>query len=70
MARPRSDFRRVLGSRRGAAFLAIPGVAALLPVFDHWPHIAGSDLALGGLLLACLAMHLFAHGSHGGHDPG
>ena len=68
MAEPRSEFRTFLRSGWGIAFLAILGVAAVLLVIDHWSHIAGSDLALGGLLLACLAMHLFMHGSHGGHD--
>ncbi len=68
MAEPRLEFRAFLRTRWGIAFLAILGVAALLLVFEHWAPIAGSDLALGALLLACLAMHLFMHRSHGGHD--
>lgn len=57
----------LLRSRWGIGLLVVIAVAALLLVFDHWTHIAESNLLLGGLLLACLAMHLFMHGSHGGH---
>lgn len=66
-----SELRAFLRSRWGLASVAVLGVAALLLVFDHWTHLAESNLVLGGLLLACLAMHLFMHGSHGGHGgPG
>ncbi|MDT8344566.1 MAG: DUF2933 domain-containing protein [Thermohalobaculum sp.] len=66
-----AELRAFLRSRWGMGFLAVLAVAALLLIFDHWTHIAQSNLALGGLLLGCLAMHLFMHGSHGGHGgPG
>jgi hypothetical protein len=46
-------------------------VGAVLMIFDHRAHIAGNNLVLGGLLLACVLMHLFMHGGHGGHGgPG
>lgn len=65
-----SDLRAFLQSRWGIGVLAFLVTAAVLLVFDHWTHIAESNLFLGGLLLACFAMHLFMHGGHGGHGKG
>jgi hypothetical protein len=62
-----SGLRALLQSRWGPGVLAVFVAAAVLLVFDHWPHIVESNLALGGLLLAGVAMHLFVHGGHGGH---
>lgn len=43
-------------------------VAGAYLVIDHGQHIA-PYLPLA-FLLGCLVMHLFMHGSHGGHDHG
>lgn len=67
MTRRSSELRAFLRSRWGVGFLAVLAAAAVLLLLDHWTHIAQSNLALAGLLLAALAMHLFMHGSHGGH---
>lgn len=67
MTHRNSELRAFLRSRWGVGFLVVLAIAALLLIFDHWTHIAQSNLVLGGLLLACLAMHFFMHGSHGGH---
>lgn len=67
MTHRNSELRAFLRSRWGVGSLVVIAIAALLLIFDHWTHIAQSNLLLGGLLLACLAMHLFMHGSHGGH---
>jgi len=64
--------RPFLRTRWGIGFIAFLAVAAVLLVFDHWTHIAGSSLLLPvTLLAACLGMHFFMHGGHGGgHDAG
>jgi hypothetical protein len=71
MVRQYSDLRRFLRSRWGIGVLVFLGVGAVLLIFDHRAHIAGNNLVLGGLLLACVVMHFFMHGDHGGHGgPG
>ncbi len=65
-----SDLRRFLRSRWGIGVLAFLGVGAVLMIFDHRAHIAGNNLVLGGLLLACVVMHFFMHGGHGGPGKG
>jgi hypothetical protein len=63
--------RPFLRTRWGIGFLTFLAVAAVLLVFDHWTHIAGSSLLLPlALLAACLGMHVFMHGGHGGHGKG
>lgn len=65
-----SEPRGFLCSRLGIGAIALLAIAALLLVFDHWSHIVESDLLLVVLLLGCVGMHLFMHGSHGGHGGG
>lgn len=58
--------RPFLRTRWGAGLMVFLVVAAVLLVFDHWTHIAGSSLLLPLALLAgCLGMHFFMHGGHG-----
>jgi hypothetical protein len=71
MVRRYSDLRRVFRSRWGIGVLTFLAVGAVLLIFGHRAHYPESNLALGGLLLACVLMHLFIHGGHGGHGgPG
>ena len=66
-----SDLRRVLRSRWGIGVVAFLCVVTVVLIFGHRTHVAGNNLVLGGLLLACVLMHLFMHSGHGGHrDPG
>lgn len=62
-----SGLRSFLRSRWGIGVLTFLAVGAVLLIFDHRAHIAGNNLVLSGLLLACVLMHLFMHGDHGGH---
>ncbi len=67
MAGRYSDLRRVLRSRWGIGVVAFLCVVTVVLVVGHRTHVAGNNLVLGGLLLACVLMHLFMHGGHGGH---
>lgn len=58
--RPRSKANWVL-----IGFLAI---AAFFLIAEHRAHILGILPWL--LLLACVVLHLFMHGGHGGHQDG
>ncbi len=46
-------------------FLAVTGI---LLAFEHRAHILSGDGFLVALLVACVVMHLFMHGGHGGHS--
>jgi hypothetical protein len=65
-----SELRAFLRSRWGVGAMAFLGVTALLLLFEHWTHIAGSNLVASLLLLACVGMHLFMHAGLGGHGGG
>ena len=66
-----SDLRRVLRSRWGIGVLMFMAVGAALLIYDDRAHLATNNRILGGLLLACVLMHLFMHRDHGGHGgPG
>lgn len=67
MSSRKSAPQTFLRSRWGLGALAFLAVGAVLLIFDHRAHIGGNTLLLGGLLLACVVMHLFMHGGHGGH---
>lgn len=56
-------------SRTGIVLLVFIGLAAAFLATEHWAHLAG-PLPLLLPLLICLAMHVFMHGSHGGHGHG
>ncbi len=49
------------------AFLIIGGV---LLAYEHRIHVFSGNGLLIGLLAACIVMHLFMHGGHGGHSGG
>ena len=57
-------------SRAGLALIVFLAVGALLLGYEHRVHVFSSDGLLIGLLIACLAMHLFMHRGHGGHGGG
>lgn len=53
-------------SRTGFVLLAFIVLAGVFLATEHWAHLAGT-LPLLLPLLICLVMHVFMHGSHGGH---
>ena len=52
-----SDLRKFLRSRWGIDALAFLGAGAVLLILDQRAHVAGNNLVLGGLLLACIVMY-------------
>lgn len=62
--RPPSFWR----SRTGFALIAGLVVVGVLLAYEHRVHILGSGWFVWLLLLICVGMHFFMHGSHGGHD--
>lgn len=54
-------------SRSGILLLAFLGFGGLLLAYEHRVHLAAGDGLLALLLLACIGIHLFLHGGHGGH---
>jgi hypothetical protein len=64
-AKQGSSGRSFLTSRTGLVLLGFLAVAAFYLLTEHTAHVYG---ALPFLLFAlCPLMHLFMHGSHGGH---
>lgn len=57
-------------SRAGITLLVFLGTVGFLLGYEHRAHIPGGYWLLGGLFLACLLMHRFMHGDHGGHGNG
>ena len=57
--------RSWLRSRTGAVLLGFLVVAGFFLLTEHTAHVFG--ILPFALLLACLFMHLFMHGGHGGH---
>jgi len=56
-------------TRFGMTFAVFLTVAGTLLIFEHQAHIAAyEDWPILLLLAACIGMHFFMHGSHGGHD--
>ena len=52
-----------LKSRTNIALLAFIGIAGYFLITEHWAHIVQALPYL--LVLGCVVMHLFMHGSHG-----
>ena len=60
-----SEGRGFLTSRAGLVLIAFLAIGGVLLFTEHRAHVLG---ALPYLLLpACLLMHFFMHGGHGGH---
>jgi hypothetical protein len=59
--------QRSLGSRGTIAAALFVVVAAIFLLFEHRAHVLGVVPYV--LLLACLLLHFFHHGGHGGHIP-
>lgn len=57
-------------SRAGVALIAFLAVAALLLGYEHRVHLFAGNTLAALLLLICVAMHFFMHGSHGGGHGG
>ena len=57
-------------SRFGISLIISLAIAALLLGFEHRVHIFAGNGFLVFLLLGCVVMHLFMHGSHSGHGGG
>jgi len=57
-------------SRAGAVLVAFLAIGGLLLGYEHRAHVFSGDGLLAGLLVACVAMHLFMHHGHGGHGGG
>jgi hypothetical protein len=57
-------------SRAGMALVAFLAVAAVLLLYEHRIHVFTGSGLLFILLGFCLVVHLFMHGSHGGHGSG
>jgi hypothetical protein len=57
-----------LTSRAGLVLIGFLAIAGVLMFTEHRAHVLGALLWL--LPLACLFMHLFMHGGHGGHGDG
>jgi Flp pilus assembly protein protease CpaA len=53
-------------SRSWIAFAVFAGAIALLLIYEHRVHLLTGPALLLGLLAACIGMHLFMHGGHGG----
>ena len=62
-----AGLRWAFRSRWGIGAVALLCVGAVVLIFGPRTHIAGNNLVLSGLFLACILMHLFMHGGHGGH---
>ena len=54
-------------SRTGLALIVFFAVAALLLGYEHRVHLFAGGTFTVLLLLSCVVMHFFMHGSHGGH---
>lgn len=57
-------------SRVGMALVAFLAVAAVLLLYEHRIHVFTGNALLFVLLGFCVLVHLFMHGSHGGHGSG
>lgn len=57
-------------SRAGATLIVFLAVAAVLLGYEHRIHIFGGNMFTALLLLSCVGMHFFMHGSHGGGHGG
>lgn len=66
-AEPGRSFWR---SRAGWALIAFLAIAALLLGYEHRVHLFGGNMFTALLLLSCVGMHFFMHGSHGGGHAG
>jgi peptidoglycan/LPS O-acetylase OafA/YrhL len=55
-------------SRIWIAFAVFAAVIGALLLYEHRIHVFTGDALLIGLLAACIGVHLFMHGGHGGHD--
>lgn len=53
------------GGRWRLPLLTFLAVAGLLLVYEHRAHVFSGEGVLLGLLVLCVAMHLFMHGGHG-----
>lgn len=59
-----------LRSRAGVVLIAFLAIGGVMLAYEHRLHIFSGDGLLIGLLVACIAMHLFMHHGHGGHGGG
>ena len=57
-------------SRFGIALLVFLAIGGFLMAYEHRVHLFSGDGLLIGLLVACIAMHLFMHHGHGGRGGG
>ena len=57
-------------SRSGIALIVALVLGGLLLGYEHRAHLVSSGLLIWLPLLACLGMHFFMHGGHGGHGKG
>lgn len=57
-----------MAGRSKIAWIVFAAIAAFYLLSEHRAHLLGALPFL--LLLACPLMHLFMHGSHGGHGHG
>lgn len=53
-------------TRAGIILLTFLVIGGLLLVYEHRIHVFGGNGLLIGLLAACIVMHVFMHGGHGG----
>jgi peptidoglycan/LPS O-acetylase OafA/YrhL len=61
-----SELRMPLRTRWGIGALALVAMTTVLVILDHWAHAGERTVLLGALVMACVVMHLFLHGSPGG----
>jgi len=59
-----------LKSRTGVTLIVFLAVAAILLGFEHRIHIFTGNGLIAALLVVCIVMHFFMHGSHGGGGHG
>lgn len=64
---PQRGTRGFLLSRPGVVLLGFLAVGGFLLAAEHRAHLASGDWLLIALVAACLLMHFFMHGGHGGH---
>lgn len=55
-------------STSGIVFLCFLSVIVFLLAFEHRAHIFTGNTFLFVLLGLCIGVHIFMHGSHGGHS--
>ncbi len=57
-------------TRAGIILLAFLAIGGVLLAYEQRIHVFSGNGLLIGLLAACIVVHLFMHGSHGGHGGG